>query len=295
MNVTKSEKGHCYELVDGKKIRISQSRYDELVASLKKPKKTTNKTKTKTNETAVHPSAKRVSTKKKTQHTQQHSEKKKKTKPERKYTRFYDDSPDNIADVITHGDIECIHVPRVNTIVPRGMTYNEYVSKYGGWSLKTSDKDLQQVLTSLQNEVETEEVSDSLTSDHMSELRKWVRSKPKGSCRVMFDFDRVINQVEGMIAGSLKTIADQKLNISGLAKYHIGSKNRLKDFRKTVNELIKFGASVSVVTNNPGCRDESFVAVLNHIHPIFTKATVHCSYRFANKLNCMSARNLLVA
>ncbi len=269
MNVTKTEKGRCYQFVDGKKVRISQSKYEKLVKTTPKNKKASTKT------------------------TTQKTSTKQPKAPTKKYTRFYDDSPDNIADVITHGDIECIHVPRVNTIVPRGMTYNEYVSKYGGWNLKTSDKDLQQVLTSLHNEIETEEVSDSLTSEHMSELRRWVRSKPKGSCRVMFDFDRVINQVEGMIAGSLKTITDQKLNIPGLAKYHIGSKNRLKDFRKTVNELLKYETNVSVVTNNPGCRDESFVAVLNYVHPIFTSSTVHCSYRFANKLNCMSARKLV--
>ncbi len=269
MNVTRTEKGHCYQIVDGKKVRISQSKYEKLVKTSKPKKKSKKSAKTKTTK---QPKA-----------------------PVKKYTRFYDDSPDNIADVITHGDIECIHVPRVNTIVPRGMTYNTYVEKYGGWNLKTSDKDLQQVLEALKNEVETEEVSDSLTSEHMSELRRWVRSKPKGSCRVMFDFDRVINQVEGMIAGSLKTISDQHLNISGLAKYHIGSKNRLKDFRKTINELLKFDTNVSVVTNNPGCRDESFVAVLNYIHPIFTRSTVHCSYRFANKLNCMSAKKLLVS
>jgi hypothetical protein len=279
MNVTKTEKGHCYQIVDGKKVRISQSKYEKLVVVKKKTPTTKNTTKTKTSTKKSHTKRSKPTTSIKT---------------ERKYTRFYDDSPDNIADVITHGDIECIHVPRVNTIVPRGMTYNEYVSKYGGWSLKTSDKDLQQVLTSLHNEVETEEVSDSLTPEHMSELRRWVRSKPKGSCRVMFDFDRVINQVEGMIAGSLKTITDQHLNISGLAKYHIGSKNRLKDFRKTLNELLKFDTNVSVVTNNPGCRDESFVAVLNYVHPVFTKSTVHCSYRFANKLNCMSAKKLVV-
>jgi hypothetical protein len=268
MNVTRTDKGHCYQIVDGKKVRISQSKYEKLTKP--KTKKASAKTKTKktSNKTTTQLASK-------------------------KYTRFYDDSPDNIADVITHGNIECIHVPRVNTIVPRGMTYGTYVEKYGGWNLKTSDKDLQQVLTSLHNEIETEEVSDSLTSEHMAELRRWVRSKPKGSCRVMFDFDRVINQVEGMIAGSLKTITDQKLNIPGLAKYHIGSKNRLKDFRKTVNELLKYETNVSVVTNNPGCRDESFVAVLNYIHPVFTSSTVHCSYRFANKLNCMSARKLV--
>lgn len=271
MNVTKTDKGRCYQLVDGKKVRISQSKYEKIVTAVtKNPRKKAAKTSTR--KTPV-------------KHTEPNITK--------RYTRFYDDSPDNIADVITHGDIECIHVPRVNTIVPRGMTYNEYVIKYGGWNLKTSDKDLQEVLTALHNEVETEEVSDSLTPEHMSELRKWVRSKPKGSCRVMFDFDRVINQVEGMIAGSLKTIADQHLNIPGLAKYHIGSKNRLKDFRKTIKELLKFDTNVSVVTNNPGCRDESFVAVLNYIHPVFTKSTVHCSYRFANKLNCMSAKKLV--
>jgi hypothetical protein len=268
MNVTKTEKGHCYQIVDGKKVRISQSKYEKLVVANKKQSKKTR------------PKKKKTSSAQKTHTTTT-------------YTRFYDDSPENIADVITHGNIECIHVPRVNTIVPRGMTYNEYVSKYGGWNLKTTDKDLQQVLTTLHSEIETEEVSDSLTPEHMSELRKWVRSKPKGSCRVMFDFDRVINQIEGMIAGTLKTISDQNLNIPGLAKYHIGSKNRLKEFRKTVNELLKFEANVSVVTNNPGCRDDSFVAVLNYIHPTFTKSTVHCSYRFANKLNCMSAKKLV--
>jgi protease I len=48
------------------------------------------------------------------------------------------------------------------------------------------------------------------------------------------------------------------------------------------------------MTCYPGCRDDSFVAVLNYVHPVFTKSTVHCSYRFANKLNCMSAKKLVV-
>ncbi len=209
------------------------------------------------------------------------------------FTRFYDDSPENIADVITHGSIECIHVPRVNTLIPKGRTFNEFVRSAGGWKLTGKDADLLQVLDTLKSDADVEEFSDALTSEHMSELRKWVRSKPKGSCRVMFDFDRVINMVEGMIAGSIETIQAQNLNISGLAKYHIGTKERLQDFRKTVDELLRYNARVSVVTNNPGCQDASFVEVLHYIHPVFTKENVHCSYRFANKLNCMSARKLL--
>lgn len=273
--VIKTDAGRYYQIVDGKKVRISKSKYDEISKAKspqKKPKRPSKTSKKTTTTTQKRTPAETTPT---------------------THTRFYDDAPENIADVIAHGQIECIHVPRVNTIVPSKMTYNDFVSRHGGWNLKTTDKDLQQVLTSLKSEIDTEEVSDALTSVHMSELRKWVRSKPDGSCRVMFDFDRVINQVEGMIAGSLKSIQDQGLNIPGLAKYHIGSKNRLKDFRKTINELLKHNATVSVVTNNPGCRDESFVAVLNYIHPVFTSSTVHCSFRFANKLNCMSARNLV--
>lgn len=267
----KTTKGHCYQIVDGKKVRISQSKYDEWIAKLSVPKKTRTKN----------------STKKKTSMT------KKKTVAE-EYVRFYDDSPENIADVITHGSIECIHVPRVNTIMPRGMSYNEYVRTHGGWKLQGKDADLLQVLDSLRSESDMEEFSDSLTEAHMSELRQWVRKKPQGTCRVMFDFDRVINHVEGMIAGSMKTIEEQNLSVSGLAKYHIGTKTRWQSFRKTIDALLKQKASVSVVTNNPGCQDESFVAVLHFIHPAFNRENVHCSYRFANKLNCMSARKLVV-
>ena len=164
----------------------------------------------------------------------------------------------------------------------------------GGWDLSGRDADLQQVLHALKSAGELDEdASDALTSAHMSELRRFVRSKPKGSCRIMFDFDRVINQVEGMIAGKHKDILAQGLNVSGLSKYHIGTKARLEEFRRTIDECLKYGAKVSVVTNNPGCNDETFVPVLHFIHPAFTEKNVHCSFRFANKLNCMSARKLL--
>lgn len=270
----KTAKGHCYQTIDGKKIRISQQKYDEWITKLasKVPKRKSKKQ-------AKQSSKITKKTRTKTQTTQ--------------YIRFYDDSPENIADVITHGTIECIHVPRTNTIMPRGMSYNEFVRTRGGWKLNGKDADLLQVLDTLRSDEDVEEFSDSLTEAHMTELRQWVRKKPQGSCRVMFDFDRVINQVEGMIAGSLKTIQEQQLNVPGLAKYHIGTKARWQAFRKTIDELLKHNANVSVVTNNPGCQDESFVAVLNFIHPVFTKENVHCSHRFANKLNCMSARKLV--
>jgi len=272
----KTPKGHYYQVVDGKKVRISQQKYDEWMTKLSVPKTSVKNRK----------SSQKQTSKNKT--------KKQRTETTPQYVRFYDDSPENIADVITHGSIECIHVPRVNTILPHGMSYNSFVRTQGGWKLSGKDADLLQVLDTLQSDEDVEEFSDSLTEAHMSELRQWVRKKPKGSCRVMFDFDRVINHVEGMIAGSLKTIQEQKLNVPGLAKYHIGTKARWQTFRKTIDELLKHETNVSVVTNNPGCQDESFVAVLHFLHPVFTKENVHCSHRFANKLNCMSARKLVV-
>lgn len=277
--VTKTAGGrHCYQIVNGKKVRISQSKYDKMHEPKSKEKQKTTKNKTKTRKSSS-------TTTKKTQT---------KNVPAQ-FTRFYDDSPENIADVITHGSIECIHVPRVNTLIAKGRSYNEFVRSTGGWKLTGKDADLLQVLDTLKSDADLEEFSDALTPEHMSELRRWVRAKPKGTCRVMFDFDRVINMVEGMIAGSVETIQGQNLNITGLAKYHIGTKERLQNFRKTVDELLRHNARVSVVTNNPGCQDASFVEVLHYIHPIFTKENVHCSYRFANKLNCMSARKLLTA
>jgi hypothetical protein len=236
-------------------------------------KMTNPETSEKTNKKA--PKDRRRSSRKKTQRTQ--------------FTRFYDDSPDNIADVITHGDIECIHVPRVNSSRKK---YIKFVKENGGWDLNGEDSDLKQVLDTMSQEID-EEWSDSLTSQHMNELRTFVNSKPIGSCRVMFDFDRVINQVEGTISGKISEITSQGLNVSGLAKYHIGTKARLQDFRRTIDELVKRKCKVSVVTNNPGCKDESFIAVLHYIHPHFQEKNVHCSFRFANKLNCMSARKLL--
>jgi hypothetical protein len=173
--------------------------------------------------------------------------------------------------------------------------YLDSVREDGRWDLMGQDADLQQVLHALKSAGELDEdASDALTSAHMSELRRFVRSKPKGTCRIMFDFDRVINRVEGMIAGKHKDILAQGLNVSGLSKYHIGSKPRLEEFRRTIDECLKYGAKVSVVTNNPGCNDETFIPVLHFIHPVFTDKNVHCSFRFANKLNCISAKKLLV-
>lgn len=269
------------------------------LARASKTTTTTTKTTRTSKKSATRPSSSSSSSSsvaaKTTQKTQKAAtvvKKKIRTDVPKKFYRFYDDSPDNIADVIAHGNIECIHVPRMNSSKKR---YVKSVQEDGRWDLSGEDADLQQVLHALRSTGELDEdASDALTSTHMSELRRFVRSKPKKSCRVMFDFDRVINRVEGMIAGKHKDILAQGLNVSGLSKYHIGSKPRLEEFRRTIDECLKHGAKVSVVTNNPGCNDETFIPVLHFIHPAFTEKNVHCSFRFANKLNCISAKKLLV-
>ncbi len=206
----------------------------------------------------------------------------------KKFVRFYDDSPDNIADVLINGSIECIHVPRIKTHIG---TYQSYIHKCGGWKLKSEDRDLTIILEQLKHS--EEEMSDSLTIEMMSELRQWVRQHPKNTCKVIFDFDRVINHIEGIVAGTYAFIQKENLTISGLAKYHMGTKERLNHFRKTIDELIAHKCKIYVVTNNPGCKEETFIPVLTYIHPIFTKKTVHCSFRFANKLNCFQTRKLI--
>lgn len=215
--------------------------------------------------------------------------------------RFYDDSPDNIDDVQKDPQIECIQVPRVCKAVPAGMedggedgAYLRYIRKHGGWDLKDKDRDLYDVMKFFhESGINEDNTSDALTEKDMKDLRTWAARNPNARV-VIFDFDRVINQVEGTVSyDTNEEVEERGFTAKGLAKYHMGTKKRMRAFRRLVNELVRRGIFVHIVTNNTAAGCELFYSIVKHIHPVFTRETVHGSYDYETKLQCIRDKKLL--
>jgi hypothetical protein len=216
--------------------------------------------------------------------------------------RFYDDSPDNIYDVEKEGLIQCIIVPRTTKLGPRGeedgghrLEYINYIREKGGWDLERDDRDLERVLRFFENESDYSEeaVSDSLQEKDMLELREWFLTNPQAKC-VIFDFDRVINRVEGIIGvDTNKELKQLGISASGLAKYHMGTKERMRVFRRLINELIRLNKKVCIVTNNTATDCETFYLILKEIHPYFTEENVFGSWKYPTKLHCIRDKKII--
>ncbi len=214
---------------------------------------------------------------------------------ELKNIRFYDDSEENIDDVQKDYNIECIHVPRTNTS-PKGKSqggdeheYIRYIRDHGKWDLDNKDSDLYDVLTFYHESphMQEDEISEALTDKHIDDLMRWTRKNPNAKC-VIFDFDRVINRVEGVIGyDTVAEIRKYHLKPSGLAKYHIGSKSRMRKIKKMFDELVRRGIDVRIVTNNTAAGCELFTEILKCIHPVLNKNTIHGSYNHDTKLHCI--------
>jgi hypothetical protein len=214
---------------------------------------------------------------------------------ELKNIRFYDDSEENIEDVEKDYNIECIHVPRTNT-TPKGRSqggneheYIRYIRDNGKWDFDGKDSDLYDVLTFYHESphMQEDEISEALTDKHIDELLRWTRKNPNAKC-VIFDFDRVINRVEGVIGyDTVREIRKYHLKPSGLAKYHIGTKSRMRKIKKMFDELVRRGIDVRIVTNNTAAGCELFTEILKCIHPVLNKNTIHGSYNHDTKLHCI--------
>lgn len=214
---------------------------------------------------------------------------------ELKNIRFYDDSEENIEDVSANSLIECIHVPRTETS-PKGRSqggenheYIRYIRDHGKWDLDNKDSDLYDVLCFYHDspEMQEDEISEGLTEKHIDDLIRWTRKNPNAKC-VIFDFDRVINRVEGVIGyDTVAEIRKYNLKPSGLAKYHLGTKRRMIKLKKMFDELVRRGIDVRIVTNNTAAGCELFTEILKKIHPVFNKNTIHGSYNHDTKLHCI--------
>lgn len=213
-----------------------------------------------------------------------------------KNIRFYDDSIDNINDVSKDSRIECILIPRENKTLPKGKNdggkiheYIRWIRDHGGWDIDNTDSDLYDVLRFFyeNEEYQEDETSDAFTEQHMNDLLQWIRINPNAKC-VIFDFDRVINQVEGIIGyDTVRDIRKHDLKPSGFAKYHMGTKKRYRLFKKLLNELVRRNIDVRIVTNNTAANCELFHEILKKIHPVFNKKTIHGSYKHDTKLHCI--------
>jgi hypothetical protein len=238
--------------------------------------------------------------------------------------RFYDDDSRNILDASRDTRVEAIHVASVQSPgQPRGTgdnkyarpdEYMTYVIEEGKWDLHKHDSDLATFIAYRKSKDLNSEtyVSDALTEQDMSDVCKWamktsstpspsllsstvvetpqsLRKKKKRKV-VVFDFDRVINRVEGIF---LVNGGKSNVRPSGIAKYSIGTKSRLEAFRKMIDCILNTGNSVYIVTNNSGY-GPLFVDVLHALHPHFNAKNVISSLPFKrNKLLTMYKHGIL--
>lgn len=224
------------------------------------------------------------------------------------FHRFYDDDEENIEKVHKHNlrlkkmEIQCIHVPRKNTLFLDG-DYVDYVrnaftqssqNRISSVEITMVNKYLSFVKT---NKWKETTVSDALSWECMIELDAWadrvnktmvLHHNPTESIQpsVFFDWDQVINRVEGvrMYSGfsNENSVTDSFLSSwietiggpSGQMMYHIGTPERLDRFRKVLDKLQLYTIRVYILTNNGSCvsakdalRSEMFLKVIQSIHP----------------------------
>lgn len=244
--------------------------------------------------------------------------------------RFYDDDPHNIAAVEKDNRIECILVPRRQmedgTIGSQDVydphyirnesntkTYYEHLQKtYNLSNLKNriDNKDLIKYIDTLSSSKDTDynekHVSESFDSEMMFDCRMWAtelydQEVNNGNTddyygAVFFDFDRVLNSIEGI--SITYTVEEMKsrhdVELSAVVKYIIGSPKRLQELRLFFGFLEFKKIRACILTNNGACGErEMFYDVCAAIHNSLKRENIFCCRRKINKLVCLYENNVL--
>ena len=216
--------------------------------------------------------------------------------------RFYDDDPGHITAVQQEfaDKIQAIQVPR-HPLVLTG-TYLEYLrSPSSGWDLVGEDSDLGRMIVYFETHGLTHEpvVSQGLQRQDFDDLRDWAERLPEQSGhrrikgKVFFDWDQVLNHLEGMRVHESMTLLRQvpELTPSAYVKMCFGSKARYQMIHSTISMLIRQNIEVHIVTNNGSCTNDDEEAVFSHIAAALNpRVQVHCCRTYPNKAICIDER-----
>ena len=203
---------------------------------------------------------------------------------ERKSVWFFDDDPKNLKVVSKDPRVRATLVPIVKIDTDN---YTEFVRVHGGWDAKR-DRDLFAFIEHRRNIGAADDTfaSMGLTFDQMNSVCRWAK-KRGAKATVAFDFDFVLNRLEGVM---LQSDAPP----SGVAKYCVGTSQRLRAMRAMIDCVLKNRGRVFIVTNNGGSESDTFVSVCSAIHPHFTRDSVKSALPYErNKLVCMYKTGVL--
>lgn len=216
--------------------------------------------------------------------------------------RFYDDDPGHITAVqeAFPDTIQSIQVPR-HPLILSGRTYLEYLrSPSSGWDLTGEDADLGRMVEYFETHGLTNEpvVSQGLQRQDFDDLQDWAERLPEQPGRrikgkVFFDWDQVLNHLEGMRVHASITILRQvpELSPSAYVKMCFGTNERYRMIHSTISMLMRQGVEVHIVTNNAGCTNDDEEAIFGHIAAALNpRIQVHCCRTYPNKAFCIDAR-----
>lgn len=239
------------------------------------------------------------------------------TGPIKKY-RFYDDDRNNIQKMKEDERIQSILVKRrplqSNTIglydnyhINKSIYYREHIEYVYDINGKDADiKNYIEIRRGLKNEDE-HHVSEGLDILMLNELKEWAdllyqqeiqtEQQEYIGC-VFFDFDRVLNCLEGITItrnlNDFKTIYN--IEPYGILKYIFGSKERYDSIYYTIDYLLQRKIKVCILTNNTACDSHpSFKELLGYYHNYFREYPdrIYCSVTYPSKLEFLHQNNLI--
>ncbi len=203
---------------------------------------------------------------------------------------------------------------RTPSSIPK-KTYPEHV--YDTYNLSDPQKleehaDLVKYLDLMRNNVlrnngyNERYVSEAFDFKMMNQCRSWAtdlneQEESKGNKDefygiVFFDFDRVLNCVEGIsILHTKEQMKSQyDIDVSGVVKYIIGSPTRLSQLRELLGYLEFKKIRVCILTNNGACGDrEMFYDVCEGIHSCIKRENIFCCRKNSSKLECLYVNKII--
>jgi hypothetical protein len=240
--------------------------------------------------------------------------------------RFYDDNPQYINDVKENKEVFCIEVrrrqmTRDGTVGVNDLEDPEYLHNPDVTPI-TYREHLRREYNNFENESELEmytnkiytlhgeekRVSEALNEEMMDDCMLWSsllyeqeNDNPNNSNlqqyygAVFFDFDRVINCLEGYSSYPTEEemIEHEGVHAITLLKYIIGSPIRLQKLRNLFDFLQNKKVRACILTNNTGCHKPIFKTVCNLLHQTLTESNIFCCVGLNTKLVCIE-RNVSI-
>ncbi len=154
------------------------------------------------------------------------------------------------------------------------LEYYTYLEHFGGYPSAEHEILMSLIRYLRRAKFHNYHVSQSFTYENMDELKEWANKNKNVLKRVYFDFDRVINLMEGLPSSRTPV---REITPESLAYLAIGPYERLLKFRETLDNIISNNTEVYILTNNTGCKSEIYKQTLNVIYPPQFHGII-CSY-----------------